>query len=179
MEREGQIIMKKRLNDADDPKLAMKLAQHIWANHKYFVLACSQQHYLKIRQYLKPHAFEMEAAYETLKEVVTSYYEVEAIKYPQLGNALYHVAGYFKKYLSDERRQALNNMIQTDSALALKQLEKNTFLYDVTYLKSSTLWERNRLLPFNQNTLPIKHKGVIYQANELTWEEDTVVVEKK
>lgn len=46
-----------------EQNLVLKVAEKVWGANKYFVLACSQQQYLKIHQYLRPDNPQLVAAF--------------------------------------------------------------------------------------------------------------------
>ena len=124
-------------NIITDEKLVLQAAQAIWAMNKYLVLACNQQDYQKVRTYLKANDRDLTAAYRILRNIETTYGQVPTEELPQLSNALYHMAGYFKKLVSSEERQKMSNSIQTNFSQALTLLEENTQKYQVHYLLHS------------------------------------------
>nr|WP_289037913.1 DUF1722 domain-containing protein [uncultured Allobacillus sp.] len=159
-------------NRITDEKLALKAAQAIWAMNKYLVLACNQQDYQKVRTYLKANGRDLTAAYKILRNIETTYGHVPTEELPQLSNALYHMAGYFKKLVSSEERQRMNHYIQTNPSQALTLLEENTQKYHVRYLLHSRFWPQDREKPFNLVPIALKDHNVTYEANELLWHGD-------
>lgn len=158
-----------------EQKLVLKVAEKVWAANKYFVLACSQQQYLKIRQYLRPDNPQLIAAFETLQAVEEQFRYVERAKLPQIENSLYHMAGYFKTFLSNEQRRAMDVLIRQDPHEALQQLEQYTSQFAVQYLAISRVWPSQQETVFNELPVSIKHKGETYLAKSLTWHGDYVV----
>ena len=156
-------------NIITDEKLVLQAAQAIWAMNKYLVLACNQQDYQKVRTYLKAIDRDLTAAYRILRNIETTYGQVPTEELPQLSNALYHMAGYFKKLVSSEERQKMSNSIQTNFSQALTLLEENTQKYQVHYLLHSRFWPQDREKPFNLVPVALKHHNVTYEANELLW----------
>lgn len=163
----------------DEQKLVLKTAQAVWAANKYFVLACGQEYYLQIRYLLRPDVCQLEAAYEVLTEVATKFKTVKSEELPQLINALYHIAGYFKEKLSNKERQQLNHLIQENPNLALEMLEKYTFAFNIDYLCVSTIWQKHRMHPFDEVPVVLKHKGIVYVERQLAWKGNHILVKRK
>lgn len=163
----------------DDQKFVLKTAQAVWAANKYFVLACGQEYYLQIRYLLRPDVCQFEAAFDVLTEVATKFKTIKNEELPQLINALYHIAGYFKEKLSTEERQQLNHLIQTHPNLALDMLEEYTFAYNIDYLCVSTIWQKNRMHSFDEVPVVLKHQGNVYVERQLTWKGNHVLVNQK
>lgn len=159
----------------EDRKLAMRCAHLVWAVNKYYVLACSQQYYLKLRQHLKPDQPNLTLAFETLQEVEQLYRKTSSDVLPQLPNALYHIAGYFKNILTKEERQAVDRLIQDNPQAAIRQLEMYTFQYELPYLMKSRLWGRNRHFPFNLVVEKLTFQGEEIAPHRLLWHNDTVL----
>ena len=160
----------------DEPKFVMKAAHAVWAANKYFVLACRQQDYLKIRELLKPEKIQIQAAYDVLENVVHQFSDVKSKDLPQLENALYHIAGYFKKKLTTEQRQEMNCLIQDNSEEALAKLEEYKSLFNIEYLQNTTLWQGSRAKPFNEVPVELTYKNVTYQKGELFWKGSYVLL---
>ena len=114
----------------------------------------------------------MTAAYNILKNIELTYCGIPTESLPQVSNALFHIAGYFKKLTSDEERQEMNNLILTNPSQALALLEENTRRHHVHYLLQSRFWSRDREKSFNLVPIAIVHNNVTYQANELMWHGD-------
>lgn len=163
----------------DEQKFVLKAAQAVWAANKYFVLACGQEYYLRIRYLLRPDVRELEAAYDVLTEVATKFKTIKSEELPQLINALFHIAGYFKEKLSTEERQQLNHLIQTNPHLALDRLEDYTFAFNIDYLCVSTIWQKHRMYAFDEVPVGLKHKGITYEERQLAWKGNHVLVKRK
>lgn len=168
--------MNNQLIRIENPKLVLKAAQAVWAANKYFVLACNQRDYLQIRQDLRPDVLRLEKVYATLDDVWKQFSDVKTEQLPQLKNALYHISGYFRGKLPDEKRQEMDGLIRTDPKLALEKLEKYTFELNIEYLQMSTLWQRHRTKPFDEVPIAMKHKSVIYLKNQLCWKGNYVLM---
>lgn len=168
--------MKEQENRIDEPKFVMKAAHAVWAANKYFVLACRQQDYLKIRELLKPEKIQTQAAYEVLESVVHQFSDVKSKDLPQLENALYHIAGYFKNQLTKEQRQQLNCLIQDHPEEALARLDHYRRLFDIDYLQNTTLWQGSRAKLFNEVPVELSYKNVTYPKGELIWKGHYVLV---
>lgn len=156
-------------------KLVLKAAQSVWAINKYFVLACSQQQYRKVRELLKPQTQDLPAAYAILKEVNTTFKDVPTATLSQITNALYHMAGYFKKHLQDTERQHVHNLIEKDTYLALELLEMYSSLYKVHYLLDSNIWPSKRSYPFNQLPSSFMTKKVSDNISHFYWQGDYII----
>lgn len=154
----------------NDEKSVLKAAQAVWASNKYFVLACSQQHYRKVREYLKQDNRELKAAFKLLKQINEDFKSVPTADLPQISNALYHMAGYFKKKLSNYERQELNDLIKTNPQKALYQIKNYTDYYKISYLEQSNIWPNERQKPFNLVNISIVDNGVTYPPNHLLWQ---------
>jgi len=161
----------------ENEKVVLKAAQSVWATNKYFVLACNQSYYLKIREFLKPHNMELSAAYNLLKQVHEEFQLVPTGELPQITNALYHMAGYFKQLLSNDKRQLINRLIKENPQEALCQLEQYAFIYQVDYLKHSNIWPSQRGIPFNQIDISLTNHGVTYLPNELIWKGNHLIAQ--
>lgn len=159
-------------NIITDKKLVLQAAQSVWAMNKYFVLACRQQDFREMRILLRAEDHNLTAGYNILKNIEFTYYAVPTESLPQISNALFHIAGYFKKLLPREQRQEINNLILTDPSQALALLEENTRRHNVRYLLQSRFWSRDRKKPFNLVPIAIVHNNLTYQANKLTWHGD-------
>lgn len=125
------IYVQQRINNEKD---VLKAAQAVWATNKYFTLACNQQDYYTVRQYLKPKHLKLYDTYKLLKHIHTKFQDVHSGDLPQISNALFHMLGYFKKMLPDSKRQELNNLIKENPQKALLEIEYYSSLYKVTYL---------------------------------------------
>ncbi|MBR7554797.1 DUF1722 domain-containing protein [Allobacillus sp. GCM10007491] len=159
-------------NIITDEKLVLKAAQAIWAMNKYLVLACSQKDYQQIRKLLQAENRDLSAVYNILENIETTYGHIPTEELPQLSNALYHIAGYFKKLVSNEERQEINYLIQTNASQALTILKENTRKYQVRYLLHSRFWTHDRTKPFNLIPIAMNHHNITYKANELVWHGD-------
>lgn len=155
-----------------DEKLVLQAAESVWAMNKYFVLACSQQDYREVRKLFRTEYLDFTAAYHILKNNELTYCDIPTESLPQVSNALFHIAGYFKKFTSSKERQEMNHLILTNPGQALALLEENTRRHDVRYLLQSRFWSRDREKPFNLVPIAIVHNHVTYQANELMWHGD-------
>ncbi|GAB4074762.1 hypothetical protein GCM10028778_22650 [Barrientosiimonas marina] len=164
-----------KLDQIDDKKLVLKAAQSVWAANKYFVLACDQTAYRDVRQLLRPDTQRLNEAYTLLQRIDATYQSTASEALPELANALYHAAGYFKQLLSNERRQAINALIRDQPAAALAELERETTNYHVDYLLSSRLWPSQREKPFNHVPVRLTYQGQVYEASELLWQGDHVI----
>lgn len=160
----------------DNQKVVLKAAQTIWATNKYFALACGQQYYRKIREYLKPNHVELDAAFQLLKQIDEEFKLVPTEELPQISNALYHMAGYFKTLLPHHDRQKLNQLIKENAYEALHQLQNDTVYYKVNYLAKSNIWPSQRSNLFNQVNISITDNGITYAPNELLWEGTHLIV---
>lgn len=169
------IHLEKQQQWIEDEKVVLKAAQTVWATNKYFILACSQQDYRRIREYLKPHYLELNTAFKLMKQLHNEYQTLSTVDLPQISNALFHMAGYFKKHISMENRQWMHGLIKKDTTKALCQMEKFTDVYQMNYLKRSNIWPDRRNLPFNQVDTTIKHHGITYNPNELFWQGNHLV----
>lgn len=158
--------MKKQINDK---KTVLKAAQAVWAANKYYILACNQQDYYSIRQFLKPQQSKLQETYLLLKNLHKQYQMVESADLPQISNALFHMLGYFKKVLTADQRQELNQLIKINPRKSLLALEHYSDLHDITYLMQSNIWPVQRRKPFNQVNIPITYDNITYLPNELLW----------
>lgn len=173
------IIMEKETKIICNQRLILKAAQSVWAANKYFVLACSQQQYRKVREHLRPENVKLVKAYEVLSDVYTAFKEVPSTDLPQITNALYHISGYFKKVLPSAARQELDMLIQVNPKEALRILESYTLHYQVDYLLNCSLWPSKRGNCFNQITALLKDKGKTYPPNTLYWNGNSVIFKQK
>lgn len=155
-----------------EEKTVIKGAEAVWGANKYFVLACSQRRYLKIREHFKNK--DLHAAFRILKQTDHEYEGTPSDKLPELDNALYHILGYFKKKVSDDQRQMVNDLIPNDPIKALNQLERWTHLYEVDYLKPCRLWKRGQ--PFQLVPISIPGKKVYDRSERVMWEGDYLSV---
>lgn len=162
----------------DTKKEVLKAAQAVWATNKYFTLACSQQDYYRIRQYLKAEELKLQDTYKLLKHINRKFQDVKSEDLPQISNALFHMLGYFKKMLPFSKRQALNELIKEHPKQALLELEYYSSLYKIRYLSQSNIWPSQRMQAFNQVNLSIPHNGVTYSPNELLWMGDYLMIKK-
>lgn len=162
-----------------DEKNVLKAAQAVWAINKYYTLACNQQDYYTVRQFLKPQASKLRETYLLLKNLHMKYQMVDTADLPQISNALFHMLGYFKKVLRPNERQELNQLIKENPRKALLELEHYAFLYDMTYLTQSNIWQFQRTKPFNQVIIPITHGSMTYLPNELLWMGDYLIIKEK
>lgn len=160
-------------------KIVIKAAQTIWAMNKYFVLACDQNIYRQFRTDLKPNQADLSAVYHQLQAIQIKYQTTMTSNLPQITNALYHIAGYFKNHLSASERRALNELIQTDTRDALKQLEKYTKSYQITYLNQSNIWPKDRKSPFNLINQPFTIFGLTYPAQTIYWYGEYLVLKQE
>lgn len=167
--------MENRFQQINDSKLVLKAAQSVWAANKYFVLACDQEAYRDIRKLLRPDKLELTAAYAVLKRTEEKYHLIPSQDLPQISNALYHMAGYFKKQWSSKQRQKLNSLIKSNPEQALVQLEEQSHLYEIDYLINTRLWKSERVKPFNDVPIPLKHERDVFQTNHLLWEGEHVI----
>jgi len=158
----------------EDEKFIRQLAQAVWAANKYFVLACSQVDYLAIRHHINSDREGLLQAYHVLESVIRKYGKEKNSQLAELTNSLYHMSGYFKKYLSNEERQKLDHLIRTDQQQALEEIEALAIQHKVTYLTMSMMWRENRTAVFNRNQKKMKYAGVNYEPNELSWQGDSV-----
>lgn len=163
----------------ENHKFVLKAAQAVWSANKYFVLACSQQHYLQIRRALRPDNPQLKLTYDILDDVSQQFSAIKTDQLPQLANALYHIAGYLKNKLPNEERQKIDNCIRTNPSAALQLLEKHIFHFNIEYLQMSTLWQKHRTKPFYEVPVELRHKGIIYQENQLHWKGDYVLLKQK
>lgn len=163
-------------NIITDEKLVLQAAQSVWAKNKYLVLACSQQDYLAVRKLLRTEDLDLTAAYNVLKNIELTYCAIQTESLPQVSNALFHIAGYFKKFISAEERQEMDHLVQTNPRQALALLEEHTRRHQVPYLVQSRFWSQDREKPFNLVSISIVHENVTYQANELMWHGDYLSV---
>lgn len=163
-------------NIINDDKLVLQAAQAVWAMNKYFVLACNQQDYREVRKLLRLEVHDLTAAYNILKNNELTYYGIPTESLPQVSNALFHMAGYFKKLTSHEERQEMNNLILTNPSQAVALLEENTRRHQVRYLLQSRFWTCDREKPFNLVPIAIVHNNITYEANELMWHGDYLSV---
>jgi len=159
-------------NIITDEKLVLQAAQSVWAMNKYLVLACSQQDYLAVRKLLRTDYLDLTAAYKILKNNDLTYCAIPTESLPQVSNALFHIAGYFKKFISAEERREIDHLTQTNPRQALALLEENTRRHQVPYLLQSRFWSQDREKPFNLVPIEIVYENVPYQANELMWHGD-------
>lgn len=113
--------------------------------------------------------------FETLHAVEEQFRYVERAKLPQIENSLYHMAGYFKTFLSNDQRQESDVLIRQNSHEDLQQLERFTSKFAVQYLAISRVWPSQQETIFNELPVSIKHEGEIYLAKSLTWHGDYVV----
>ena len=81
--------------------------QNLWAKNKYLVLSHSSKIYLEIRTYLKQEEVSIVKVSEFIKQAV-SLPEDKG----QVTNALHHVWGYFKKYVTKEEKDHFFEMIE-------------------------------------------------------------------
>lgn len=162
----------------DEPKFVMKAAHAVWAANKYYILACRQQAYLKIRQLLRTENIQLQAAYDVLENVINQFKDVKRKDLPQLENALYHIAGYFKKNLTKKQRQQLTLLIQKDPEEALDRLEYYSCMFNVDYLKNTTLLQENNEKLFNEVPIELTYKNVTYPKGELFWKGHYVLLKK-
>jgi len=153
-------------------KLVLAAAQSVWAKNKYLVLACSQQDYLAVRKLLRTEHLDLTAVYNIFNKIESTYCTVPTEALPQVSNALFHIAGYFKKFISAEERREIDHLIQTNPGQALALLEENTRRHHIPYLLQSRFWSHDREKPFNLVPMAIVHENVTYQANELMWHGD-------
>lgn len=168
--------MKKQIYDE---KAILKAAQAVWATNKYFILACNQQDYYNIRQFLKPQQFKLQETYHLLKNLHRQYQMIESADLPQISNALFHMLGYFKKNLPADKRQELNQLIKVNPGKSLLALEHYSYLYDITYLMQSNIWPTQRTKPFNQVSIPITHDNILYSPDELLWMGNHLIIRDK
>ncbi|GAA0599143.1 hypothetical protein GCM10009001_14270 [Virgibacillus siamensis] len=159
----------------DDEKLVLKTAQAVWAANKYFVLACSQQNYQKIRQHLRPDVKEFNVAYQLMEETDSRFRNVPSGQLPQIINALQHIAGYFKKQLPAGAKHNLNVLIRKNPSQAIRELEQLAGIHHVDYLLYSRLWERLRERPFHKVPYRLKHQSKELPQSSLYWMGDHVV----
>lgn len=152
-----------------DEKLVLQAAQSVWAMNKYLILACSQRDYQDIRKLLNQGNQDLQAAYKILKNAIDTYKDVPTKNLPQVTNALYHIAGYFKENISGEERQTMNAMILTNPDKALEELEAYSRNLEVDYLLSSSIWSGARAKPFNLVPIALTDKGKTYEPNALLW----------
>lgn len=167
--------MKNSTKEISNRKFVLKAAQSVWAANKYLVLACDQEAYRDIRQLLKPQNPKLTTAYIMLKNTEEKYRSLPSHELPQISNALYHMAGYFKMYWSSNERQEINNLIKRDPEQALAQLEEQSHLHEIEYLLRTRLWNRERVKPFNNVPISLKHESATYEANQLLWEKELVI----
>lgn len=168
MNHKGDIIEKE--------KSVLKAAQSVWSCNKYFILACGQQYYRKIRQYLKQDDLQLDAAYQLLKEINEVYKSVPVEELPEIRNALYHIAGYFKKELHHYERQYLNNDIKKNMKKALYQLQQYTINYQVHYLLHSNIWPNLRDEPFNLVSISIAYHEKVNNPRQVLWQGSYLIV---
>lgn len=161
--------MRQKNRRMNDEKSVLKAAQAVWASNKYFILACSQQHYRRMREYLKPDNMKLNAAYQLLNKINEDFKSVPTEDLPQISNALYHMAGYFKKILSNHERQELNDLIKTSPQKALYQLQNYTDYYKISYLAESNIWPNERQKPFNLVNVSIVGHEVAHPPYQLFW----------
>ena len=157
-------------------KAMLRAAQSVWAANKYFVLACSQDDYNEIRRLLKSSNKEIITVYKLLKAVDTLFQTVPSGELPQIQNALYHIAGYFKKIVSKEKRDEIIYLIESNPMGAIRELEYLTKKHHVEYLLYARIWTTLREKPFNIVPIKLKTDGKVYNANELVWLEDHLTV---
>ena len=80
--------------------------QKLWAKNKYLVLSHSSKIYLEIRTYLKQEEVLLSKVSELIKQAVCLPEDKG-----QVTNALYHVWGYFKKFVTKEEKDNFFEMI--------------------------------------------------------------------
>lgn len=168
-------MLKEKQTYIDKPALVLKVAQACWAANKYFVLACSQSHYQRIRAELREGIQGVEAAYQLIKEIENTYKDTASEDLPQIRNTLYHMAGYFKNLTPRKDRREMDQFIQESPKKALDRLEVLTVEHEVEYLLHTRLWKRQREDAFNNLAVPLRHKGTIYPPYTLWLENDYVV----
>lgn len=159
-----------------DEKLVLRAAEIVWARNKYLILACSQRDYCEVRKLLRQGERDLKAAYHILKNAQDTFGDVPTENLPQVSNALYHIAGYFKKLIPQEDRQIMNLMIQTNPRKALVELEINTQRFSINYLLDSRIWPELRIEPFNLVPIHLLGKDKIYPASEILWKGDHLVL---
>ncbi|HET7578421.1 MAG TPA: DUF1722 domain-containing protein [Bacillales bacterium] len=157
-------------------KNVLKAAEAVWAANKYFVLGCSQKHYLQIRSHFRPDQRDLSSAYRLLEQTEDDFRSVVVSDLPELPNALQHVMGYFKKLWTQEDKQALNIMIKEHPEKALRYLEEQSFLHHVDYLLPCRLWPKNRAKPFNGVPISITENGQSYPPYTWLWKGDHLVL---
>ncbi|WP_100012257.1 DUF1722 domain-containing protein [Lentibacillus sediminis] len=150
-------------------KIILRAAESVWAANKYFVLACSQQQYREIRELFRPEKRDLVTAHARLKEIDSMSHSVPSAELPELSNALFHVAGYFKKIFTSVERQDLNAMILGNPSRALAELEKQTFHYQIDYLLPCRLWSLQRGRGFNEIPVSLNEQGQRYHPYSLAW----------
>lgn len=155
-----------------DEKLVLRAAEIVWAKNKYFTLACSHRDYSEVRKLLRPGDCDLKAAYHILKSVHDKFRDVPTENLPQVSNALYHIAGYFKKLIPREDRQRMNVMIRTNPGSVIEELELYTQRFSIDYLLHSYIWPERRTVPFNRVPIHLLNNNENYQASELLWEGD-------
>ena len=148
-------------------KIIEKAAEAVWAANKYFVMACSQTQYRQISKAFRPDQRNLLYAYRQLSHIDHVHQTVASADLPELSNALYHVAGYFKKELSNETRQTMNEIIATAPETALQDLKNLAFIHQKTYLKPCRLWQRQS--SFNEVPISMKINGFQYDAYTWKW----------
>lgn len=80
--------------------------QKLWAKNKYLVLSHSSKIYLEIRTYLKQEEVSLSKVSELIKQAVCLPEDKG-----QVTNALHHVWGYFKKFVTKEEKDNFFEMI--------------------------------------------------------------------
>lgn len=166
--REGKVIT--------EEKVVLQATQSIWAKNKYFILACSQQDYREVRKLLREEYRDLPDAYNALQKVEEIFGDVPSAELPQVSNALYHMAGYFKKLISREDRQAMNALIQTNPSKVLDKLEINSRDFKIDYLLNSRIWPSLRKESFNLVPITLMCNGITYQTGELLWQGNYLTV---
>lgn len=167
--------MKENEIRSNHPTFVLKAAQSIWAANKYFVLACSQNHYKAIREYLRPEINNFDAAYTLMKEIEDTYHHTPSAQLPQITNALYHMAGYFKQLVSNEDRRYMGELIPINPSKALQELDRLTRHHNIEYLLHTRLFEKQRKVEFNNIPTSLRHHGVTYPPYTLWWINDEVI----
>lgn len=153
-------------------KSILTATQSVWAVNKYFVLACSQTDYNKVRKLLRSDNLDIKSAYHILKKVNDVFQLIPSGELPEISNALYHMAGYFKKQLSKEKRDHLIYLIEDSPTEALIILEELTKGHNQDYLLKARIWVDLRNKPFNLIRTKLKDSGITYNSDELVWIED-------
>lgn len=118
----------------------MRTCQSKWAEHKYWVMAHSQQHYNQIRELFKYNQWtpDKTAQFEQLLQEAAQ--KKPTVK--TLTTAYQHVWGYFKKICTVEEKDAYLNKLASldpDHDELGPFLKTMTFRYQITYLLESKL----------------------------------------